>query len=44
MVGTEGGKERTPAEFERLLDLSGLYLTAIIRTITPFSVIEAKMK
>jgi len=41
MVGTEGGKERTREEFEILLKNSGFRIKRLIRTIAPFSVIEA---
>lgn len=44
MTGTDGGKERTGEEFEALLDSSGFRMTRIIRTISPFSVIEAIKK
>lgn len=44
MTGTSGGKERTLEEFSDLFDRSGFQLTKFIRTISPFSVIEAVKK
>lgn len=44
MAGTEGGKERTLKEFTNLLTQSGFRLEKIIRTVAPFSVIEAFKK
>jgi len=44
MTGTEGGKERTKEEFADLCSRSGFRLTKIIRTIAPFSVLEAVKK
>jgi hypothetical protein len=44
MTGTEGGKERSREEFEDLLNRSGFALNRIIRTIAPFSVLEAGKK
>jgi hypothetical protein len=44
LTGTEGGKERTGEEYEELCDRAGLRITRIVRTVAPFSVIEAAMK
>ena len=44
MTGTEGGKERTKEEFEMLFEASGLKIKRILRTVAPFSVIEAVKK
>lgn len=41
MVGTEGGKERSREQFQALLAGSGFRLKRIIRTVAPFSIIEA---
>lgn len=41
MVGTEGGKERTKEEFTELLGVSGFRIKRFIRTVAPFSIIEA---
>jgi len=41
MAGTEGGKERTREEYEILLKKSGLKLNRLIRTVAPFSILEA---
>jgi hypothetical protein len=41
MVGTEGGKERTREQFKALLEGSGFKLKRIIRTVAPFSIVEA---
>lgn len=44
MAGTEGGKERTRDEFAYLLSRSGFEILKIIRTIAPFSILEAVKK
>jgi hypothetical protein len=41
MVGTEGGKERTRAEFKALFEASGFRIKRIIPTVAPFSILEA---
>ncbi len=41
MLVSPGGKERTAAEYEDLFRRSGLRLTRIVRTKSPYSVIEA---
>lgn len=42
MLVMEGGKERTKDEYRRLLEASGLRLTRIIPTKSPYSVIEGE--
>jgi hypothetical protein len=42
MLTIEGGKERTEAEYIKLLEASGFRLTKIIPTKSPMSVIEAE--
>jgi hypothetical protein len=44
MTGTDGGKERTREEFSELFSQSGFQLVKIIRTVAPFSVLEAVKK
>lgn len=41
MLTIEGGKERTEAEYRKLLESSGFNLTRIIPTRSPFSIVEA---
>jgi hypothetical protein len=41
LVMTEGGRERTPAEYAALLERAGLRLAAITPTPSPISVVEA---
>ena len=41
LVMTEGGKERTPAEYATLLGVAGLQLSRIVPTLSPVSVVEA---
>jgi hypothetical protein len=41
LVVTHGGRERTEAEFGALLHKAGLALTRVVRTESPFCVIEA---
>jgi len=40
-IASPGGQERTRREFERLLDGAGFTITAVVRTRSPLSVIEA---
>lgn len=42
LIGTTGGRERTPGEFRQLLQSAGLTLCRIIDTATPFSFILAE--
>ncbi len=35
-------RERTPAEYQRLLDRAGFRMTRVVETASPFSVVEAK--
>lgn len=44
LAGTEGGRERSREEFAELLNRSGFQISKIIRTIAPFSVLEAIKK
>ncbi|MFC9966263.1 methyltransferase [Nocardia ignorata] len=41
LVNTEGGHERTEAEFRALLDRSGFTLTRTVETVAPVCVLEA---
>jgi hypothetical protein len=41
LVGTHGGRERTEAEFGSLLARAGFTLSRIVRTPSPYSVVEA---
>jgi hypothetical protein len=41
LVMTEGGRERTPAEYANLLARAGLSLVRIVPTPSPVSVVEA---
>jgi hypothetical protein len=41
MVFMEDGRERTKNEFGELLEKAGLKINRIIKTIAPFSIIEA---
>jgi hypothetical protein len=43
LVTTNGGKERTAAEFSALINRAGLSLTRIIPTIAPVCLIEARL-
>jgi O-methyltransferase domain len=42
LVVTQGGRERTAAEFGSILRTAGLALTRVVSTHSPFSVIEAR--
>ncbi len=42
MLVMEGGKERTKDEYGKLLEASGLRLTKVIPTMSPYSVIEGE--
>jgi hypothetical protein len=41
LVMTEGGRERSPSEYARLLGKAGLNLQRIVPTPSPVSVVEA---
>jgi hypothetical protein len=41
LVGSHGGRERTEAEFKSLLARAGFTLNRIVRTPSPYSVVEA---
>jgi hypothetical protein len=43
LIGTEGGKERTKKEFEKILDEAEFRLNRIVYTVSPFSIIEAAL-
>lgn len=43
LVVTEGGRERTLKEFEKLFSEAGLKLTGMTSAPGPFSMIEARM-
>jgi hypothetical protein len=42
MLIAAAARERTAAEYERLLDRAGFRLTRVVETASPFSVVEAK--
>ena len=42
LLGTENGKERTEDEFRQLFEQAGFHMTRIVKTVSPFSVIEGK--
>lgn len=44
MLGVTGGKERTLASFEQMLDKSGFILERVYPTSTEFSILEAQKK
>jgi len=41
LTGTENGKERTEEEFRKLFGASGFAFSRIVKTVSPFSIIEA---
>lgn len=41
LVMTEGGRERTPADYAQLLESAGLRLERIVPTASAVSVVEA---
>ncbi len=41
LTGTENGKERTEKEFRALFGASGFTFSRIVKTVSPFSIIEA---
>jgi hypothetical protein len=41
MLVTTGGRERTAAEYGKLLERSGFQLTGVVPTKSPMSIIEA---
>ncbi len=43
LIGTGGGKERTKKEFEKIFNEAGFKLDNVIKTVSPFSIIEATM-
>ena len=42
MLLAVSGRERTAAEYGRLLDRAGFHLTRVVETATPFKIIEAR--
>ena len=44
MLAVTGGRERTSAEYERLLDLAGIDLVRTVPTTTPFSIVEGRVR
>jgi hypothetical protein len=40
LIGTEEGKERTEAEFRTIFEAAGFSLSRVIKTVSPFCVIE----
>lgn len=44
MLAITGGRERTLGEYDALLDAAGLELVTAIPTVTPFSIIEARVR
>lgn len=44
LIGTENGKERTKDEFRHIFEASGFRLNQIIKTVSPFCIIEGVKK
>ena len=44
MLAVTGGRERTTAEYERLLDLAGIDRVRTLPTATPFSIMEGRLR
>ena len=42
LLGTERGKERTEEEFRQLFKEAGFKLTRVVKTVSPFSVVEGR--
>ncbi len=42
LLASEDGKERSEAEFKRLFEAAGFRLKRVVRTISPFSIIEGQ--
>jgi len=42
LLGTENGKERTKKEYEKLFEQAGFKISRIVKTVSPFSIIEGK--
>jgi hypothetical protein len=42
LLGTENGKERTEEEYRKLFEQAGFHMTRIVKTVSPFSVIEGQ--
>jgi hypothetical protein len=41
LMMTPGGRERSEAEYDKLLEAAGFKLTRVIPTISPISILEA---
>lgn len=44
MLAVTGGRERTRAEYQRLLDTAGIDLVRTLPTATPFSIVEGRVR
>lgn len=44
MLAVTGGRERTRAEYGRLLDTAGIDLVRTLPTVTPFSIVEGRVR
>lgn len=44
LLGLDGGKERTRVEFDEILEQAGFRLKRVIKTISPFSIVEGIVK
>lgn len=44
LIGTENGKERTKNEFKSIIEASGFRLNRVIRTVSPFCIVEGVKK
>ncbi|MEE6179350.1 methyltransferase [Mycobacterium sp. 050134] len=44
MLVMQGGRERTAAEYRRLLESAGLRMTRVVPTISPMSLVEARAR
>ena len=42
LLGTENGKERTEEEYRNLFKQAGFKITRVVKTVSPFSIIEGK--
>lgn len=40
MIATESGKERTAAEFRHIFELAGFKLSRVVKTVSPFCIVE----
>ncbi len=44
MLAVTGGRERTEAEYRRLLGHAGIDLVRTLATATPFSIVEGRVR